>query len=67
VFDSLELDAVSLSHLDYHWFWGLRYSKTPQPANLGVAVDKLMEDKAKLTELIETQANLYFSFYLSRR
>ena len=59
MFNVLKFDAVSLTHLDYHWFWGLRYSKTPNPVNLGADVGKLMKDESKLADIINSQANLY--------
>ena len=61
MFNALKFDEVSLTHLNYHWFWGLRYSKTPQSVNLGADVGKLMKDESKLADIINSQANLYIN------
>ena len=59
VFDSFKLDETTLTHLTYHWFWGLRYSKTPKPVNLGVEISRLVKDESKLADIINSQVNLY--------
>lgn len=59
VLDYLEVDKTRLEHLDYHWFWGLSYSKTPKSVNLGLQAAELLNDEAKLAALIERQKQLY--------
>ena len=59
MFDSLELDTVSLPHLHYHWLWGLQYSPKVPSENLGTEVQKLLNDEARLTDLIKNQTNFY--------
>ena len=57
--DDLKIDSTTLPHFDYHWFWGLRYSKAPQRVNFGVEVVALLNDEVKLAELIARQTKLY--------
>ena len=57
--DDLKIDSTTLTHFDYHWFWGLRYSKAPQRVNFGIEVVALLSNEVKLAEVIARQTKLY--------
>ncbi len=56
---SFALDRASISHFNYHWFWGLRYSQIVQADNLADRLDDLIANEDLLEHLWAQQADVH--------
>ena len=54
----ISLSRADISHVDYHWFWGLRYNQVVQTPNMTGRLDVLMQDDGLLQSLREQQARV---------
>ena len=54
----ISLSRADISHVDYHWFWGLRYNQVVQTPNMANRLDELMNDDRLLQSLREQQTRV---------
>jgi len=64
--DYISLSRDEISHVDYHWFWGLRYNTLVQTPNMMSRLDELMQNNDLLQSLQAQQARVDEYYFMTR-
>ena len=64
--DFISLSRAEISHVDYHWFWGLRYNKRVQTPNMMNRLDELMQDEGLFQSIQAQQARVDEYYFMTR-